>query len=104
APVTVDALAAPPDPEGNASSRQYLDRRRPTLELRATTVVNSPLDETFAFFSRADNLGMITPAAMKFSILGRVPAISEGTTIDYRVCIGLFTLRWRSRIVSWEPG
>jgi uncharacterized protein len=104
AAVTVDALAAPPDPRANPSSRQYLDARRPTLELRATTVVNSPLDETFAFFSSADNLGMITPAAMKFSILGRAPEIAEGATIDYRVCIGPFTLRWRSRIVSWEPG
>lgn len=104
AAVELDALASPPDPRGNTSSRHYLDARRPTHELRATTVINSPLDETFAFFSRADNLGMITPAAMQFSILGKAPAISEGAAIDYRVRVGPFTLRWRSRIVSWEPG
>jgi uncharacterized protein (TIGR01777 family) len=104
APVSLDALTSPPDSRGNISSRHYLDARRPTHELRATTVIDRPLDETFAFFSRADNLGMITPAAMQFAILGKAPAISEGAAIDYRVRVGPLTLRWRTRIVSWEPG
>jgi uncharacterized protein (TIGR01777 family) len=72
-------------------------------ELRTTTTVNAPLEETFAFFSRAENLGMLTPASMRFSIAGRAPAIAEGATIDYTMRIGPLPITWRSRIVSWAP-
>jgi hypothetical protein len=104
APVTVASLASSPDPQGDEASRRYLDRRRPTYELRTTTLVNAPLDETFAFFSKAENLGLITPAAMRFAIQGGVPVMAEGATIDYRVRVGPLTVPWRSRIASWEPG
>lgn len=72
-------------------------------ELRTTTTVNAPLEEAFAFFSRAENLGMLTPASMHFSIVGRAPAIGEGATIDYTVRVGPLWIAWRSRIVSWVP-
>ena len=45
-------------PEGAAEAR---------YELRARTVIDAPLDDTFAFFSKAANLGVITPAAMRFA-------------------------------------
>ena len=73
-------------------------------ELRTRTVVHAPLDETFAFFSKAANLGLITPAAMQFSIEGEVPPMAEGATIDYRVRVGPVAVRWRTRITKWEPG
>ena len=71
-------------------------------ELRARTVIDSPLAETFAFFSKAANLGLITPASMKFAIQGQVPPMARGAAIDYRVCVGPVSLRWRSRITRWE--
>ena len=74
-----------------------------TFELRTTTTVNAPIEETFAFFSRAENLGLLTPASMQFSIAGRAPAIAEGATIDYTLRIGPLRIAWRSRIVSWVP-
>jgi NAD dependent epimerase/dehydratase family enzyme/ligand-binding SRPBCC domain-containing protein len=73
-------------------------------QLRTRTVVDAPLAETFAFFSKAANLGMITPAAMKFSIEGQVPPMANGAAIDYRVRVGPLPVRWRTRIASWEPG
>jgi hypothetical protein len=73
-------------------------------ELRTRTVVDAPLEETFTFFSKAENLGAITPAAMKFSIQGQVPPMAQGATIDYRVRIGPLPIRWRTRITKWEPG
>jgi uncharacterized protein len=73
-------------------------------ELRTRTVVDAPLAETFAFFSKAANLGLITPAAMKFSIHGEIPAMATGAAIDYRVRVGPLPVRWRTRIASWEPG
>jgi len=102
--VAVDRASEPADPNGSEASRRYLERHRPTYELRTTMTVKAPLDETFAFVSRAENLGMLTPAAMKFSIEGRAPAIGEDATIKYRLHVGPVPIAWRSRIVSWMPG
>ena len=82
-------------PEGAGAAR---------YELRTRTVVDAPLAETFAFFSKAANLGLITPAAMKFSIQGAIPPMAKGAAIDYRVRVGPLPVRWRTRIASWEPG
>ena len=76
----------------------YLRKRRPTHELRTKTVLDTPMDEAFAFFSQAENLGLITPAAMRFEIQGGVPTITQGATVDYRLRIGPMPMRWRTRI------
>jgi len=73
-------------------------------ELRARTVIDAPIEDTFAFFSKAANLGVITPAAMRFSIQGQVPPMAAGAMIDYRVRFGPLPVRWRTRITTWEPG
>jgi len=73
-------------------------------ELRATTVVEAPVAETFAFFSRAENLGLITPAAMQFTLTRAAQPITEGARMEYRMRVGPATIRWRSRIAVWEPG
>lgn len=82
-------------PEGAGEAR---------YELRSTTVIDAPLEETFTFFSKAANLGVITPATMRFSIQGQVPPMATGATIDYRVRVGPLPIRWRTRITTWEPG
>jgi uncharacterized protein (TIGR01777 family) len=81
----------------------YLRKRRPTHELRTRTVLNMPIDEAFAFFSHAENLGLMTPAAMRFEIQGGEPAITKGAAIDYRLRVGPMPIRWRTRIAEWEP-
>jgi uncharacterized protein len=73
-------------------------------ELRTTTIVDAPLGDTFAFFSRAENLGLITPASMQFALTSPAPVIGAGSTMEYRMRVGLATIRWRSRIAVWEPG
>jgi uncharacterized protein len=102
-PVDIGPLTAPPDPGSNEAGRTYLDMHQPTRELRMTTSVNAPLDETFAFFSKAGNLGLLTPASMKFSVQGVPPAVGENTTIEYRLRVGGVPIDWRSRIVNWTP-
>jgi uncharacterized protein (TIGR01777 family) len=82
-------------PEGAGEAR---------YELRARTVIDAPLEDTFAFFSKAANLGVITPAAMSFSIQGQVPPMATGAMIDYRVRVGPLPVWWRTRITTWEPG
>jgi len=73
-------------------------------ELRTSTVLDAPMGEVFGFFSKAENLGLITPAAMKFTIRGAVPEMAAGAAIDYRLRIGPVPVRWRTRITTWEPG
>jgi len=73
-------------------------------ELRTTTVVDASVAETFAFFSRAENLGLITPAAMQFTLTQAAQPITEGARMEYRIRVGPATIRWRSRIAVWEPG
>jgi uncharacterized protein (TIGR01777 family) len=82
-------------PEGAGQAR---------YELRTRTVIDAPLDDTFAFFSKAANLGVITPSAMRFSIDGEVPPMATGAVIDYHVRVGPLPLHWRTRITTWEPG
>ena len=67
------------------------------------TTLDASLEETFAFFSHAENLGMLTPAGMRFSIVTPAPAIVEDTAIEYRMRIGPVPITWRSRIVCWRP-
>ncbi|MES1255779.1 MAG: TIGR01777 family oxidoreductase [Acidobacteriota bacterium] len=102
--VRISPLSALPDTTGDDPGRGYLARHKPSYLLRTTTIVNAPLDQVFPFFSRAENLGLITPAGMGFAIRGAAPTIAEDTTIDYTVRIGFSALAWRSRIVRWQPG
>lgn len=104
ASVDVASLSGTADTHGSESGRRYLEKHRPTYELRTTTTVNAPIEETFAFFSRPENLGMLTPSAMKFSIKGQAPAPAEDTTIEYDLRVGPVPITWRSRIVKWMPG
>lgn len=73
-------------------------------ELRTRTVVDAPIEKTFAFFSKAANLGLITPHAMQFRIVGVVPPMASDATIDYTLNLGPLPVRWRTRIATWEPG
>jgi len=103
-PVAVRPLTGPTDAARRETGSGYLRKRPPVYELRTTTILNAPLDEAFAFFSKAENLGMLTPAAMRFSISGEVPEIGEGTMIDYRLRVGPVPIAWQSRIADWLPG
>jgi uncharacterized protein len=93
APVSIARAHDAPAP---ARAAQY--------ELRTRTVLDVPMGDAFAFFSKAENLGLITPAAMKFTIRGAVPPMGVGAAIDYQLRIGPVPVRWRTRITTWQPG
>ena len=77
---------------------------KPSYVLEQRSRLHVPLSEAFAFFCRAENLGLITPSWMRFELWGEPPSlIVEGTEIHYRIGLGPLTLRWRTLIRSWQP-
>lgn len=92
-------------PAAEVPRNAYLEARKPRYVLEQTTVLDAPLDAVFPFFSRAENLAVLTPPSMSFRILTPTPvAMQPGTVIDYRIGLGAVPMSWRTVIESWEPG
>jgi ligand-binding SRPBCC domain-containing protein len=61
-------------------------------------------EEVFPFFADAGNLEIITPPWLKFKIVGKPPVeMTVGVTINYRLRVHGFPLKWQSEITAWEP-
>lgn len=75
-----------------------------TYTLSFAQHVPRPLAEVFDFFSRAENLEVLTPLWLNFKILGVKPQpVQQGTLINYSLRVHGIPLRWTSEIVEWEP-
>ncbi|HET9682353.1 MAG TPA: NAD-dependent epimerase/dehydratase family protein [Candidatus Limnocylindrales bacterium] len=72
--------------------------------IQASQVVNRPLQDVFAFFSRPENLARITPPAMAFEQVSTDLAMRPGLEIDHRIrpLLGI-PVQWRSRIEDYDP-
>jgi len=63
-----------------------------------------PVEQTFAFFSRAENLERITPAWLRFHLITPTPIeMSRGTIIEYSLRLKGFPIYWRTLIAEWDP-
>ena len=90
-------------PLADAASN-YLSIRRPRFVLSHKTRVEAPIEEVFRFLSKPQNLGVMTPRAMRFTILSELPhEFSPGLRIEYELHLGPVPLRWRTRIEEWKP-
>jgi ligand-binding SRPBCC domain-containing protein len=77
---------------------------RHVTRLEYETLVQAPLEATFAFFSDASNLERLTPRWLQFSIVTPLPIVMRvGLEIDYRIRLYGVPLAWTSRIDAWEP-
>ena len=70
----------------------------------STLTVERPREQVFDFFSRAENLELITPPELGFHIVTPTPIkIEKGTLIDYRLSMHGLPMKWQSEITVWDP-
>jgi ligand-binding SRPBCC domain-containing protein len=61
-------------------------------------------EKIFEFFSDPRNLERLTPAWLRFELVGISPTTQQwGTLIDYRLRIRGIPVRWQSEISVWDP-
>lgn len=73
-------------------------------ELTDQFIVKSGEQETWAFFSTADNLPLITPPWLGFTIRNREKiVIQNDTLLDYTIKWTGLPMHWRTRIIDWQP-
>ncbi len=74
------------------------------FSLERSQLIPRPIDDVFAFFSRAENLQDITPRWLDFRILSTsTPTIRRGTWIRYALRWRVLPVRWTTEIIRWEP-
>jgi len=62
-----------------------------------------PLDQVFSFFSRPENLQVITPPWLDFQMVEAPAALNAGSLIRYRLRWRLIPIRWTTEISEWNP-
>ena len=76
----------------------------PPYVFRAEQFVPQPLDEVFKFFSKAENLELLTPKWLNFHILSVAPTpVQKGTLIRYSLRYRIFPISWTTEIIEWNP-
>lgn len=97
-------MTHPPD-------RSALPRRKyaPKLTLAKTYIlkrrqwVEQPIGVVFDFFSRPENLQIITPAFLDFKITEAPPELQAGSLISYTLRLHGIPVRWKTEIMAWNP-
>ncbi|BCW99214.1 MAG: hypothetical protein KatS3mg024_2041 [Armatimonadota bacterium] len=78
--------------------------RRAVHILEREQLIPLPLERTFAFFSRAENLEAITPPWLKFRLITKTPIeMKRGAIIEYNLRINGFPVYWRTLIAEYDP-
>lgn len=96
AAVSVRPIAAPD------TSHEYLAQRPPVYELFVRTDLGAPIDQVAPFFSRPENLGLLTPSSMRFRMTSSPVEIKAGSRIGYRLSVFGVPIRWQTLIARWS--
>ena len=75
-----------------------------TYSIKFEQFIDLPINDVFDFFSKPENLSLITPPRLKFDIMTPSPIeMKEGQLIDYSLTIMYFIkLRWRTLITDYK--
>ena len=91
----------------SADAKLYGFRRCATpmiYHLHEELLLNHPREQVFEFFCSAENLNLMTPPWVRFSIVTPTPIeMRLGTIIDYRISLYRVPFKWRSEISVWDP-
>jgi len=75
-----------------------------TQRAEFTTWLPATPEEVWPFFCDPKNLEQLTPGFLRFKVLQASGPLGEGVTIDYKLRMRGIPLRWRSRLLDWQPG
>lgn len=92
-------------PEASSLPEQepYIQDTKPDREIIHESVLHAPLETVFDFFSKAENLSVLTPPGMAFDIKTPLPIeMHKGRLIEYKISLGPISFPWRTRIEHWE--
>ncbi len=71
--------------------------------LTRTQFVPKPLYKVFGFFSKPENLEILTPDNIRFQILTPSPLMmKEGSVLDYAITIFGLPVRWTTMITQYD--
>ena len=74
------------------------------FHVSSRVILQHPIEQVFEFFSKAENLNLLTPPWVRFSILTPLPIeMRTGTLIEYRIRLRGIPIRWDSEITQWDP-
>ena len=87
----------PPGPGVSLSTVYY--------ELTDSFHVAADLQACWNFFGTAENLPLITPPWLEFTLAmpTPLPAIEQDATLDYTIRWAGVPVRWRTKIIDWSP-
>ena len=72
--------------------------------LISTQFIEKSIDEVFTFFSKPENLSVITPSKLGFKILTPTPIeMGPGRIIDYQIYLLGIPIHWRTLITDYNP-
>ena len=71
---------------------------------KTQTIIPKNRDRVFSFFSKAENLEILTPKWLNFKIITPLPIeMKEGTLIDYKLKFFGIPFHWQTQITIWDP-
>ena len=72
--------------------------------LDSTQLIQKPVEEVFNFFSKPENLSVITPSKLAFKILTPTPIeMGDGRIIDYKIYLLGIPIHWKTLITDFDP-
>ncbi|MCF8253086.1 MAG: SRPBCC family protein [Bacteroidia bacterium] len=75
-----------------------------SVTLSHNTRINKPIAEVFEFFSKAENLNLLTPPIINFKILSPLPIkMFPGQIINYQIALMGIPFKWKTKISVWNP-